>query len=511
MSVAILVPLQQSKSAGDLGRWAPLLSAILAFAVYACTLGGTYIYDDLLVTRDDPRISNPSLWWQFWTREYMVGAADRLYRPLVSMSFAVQHWLHGDKPWALHLVNILLHAGVAALVAELGRRIAGSWVAWIAGVLFAVHPIHVEAVAGLVGRAELACTASIIGGLCLFLCGRLNAGRIIGIGACLLTAMLSKEQGLLFPLILLSAIPLRYPRGIGPAERQPLKWLAVTVCWVMAGYVLWREWTVRFYWDRHFLDWEFNPLVRSTGADRWLMPLVLIGRYLALLVAPIRLSIDYGAHVIGWHTTWRDPYLFLGVAAVIGWLALLSVSLVRRQWALLFCLLGLAITYGMIGNIVALIGTNFAERLMYLPSAFFLLAVALLLAKLPGRLVAPLVAVLVMLGAGRAVTYAHRWSDPLSFYQNSVREQPRSVRVYALLYSQCERLGDWQSAMEVGRRCSTELPDCWEAYAMQIEAAMKLGDLKDADAAADEGLRHCPTLELKLWKAKVQDEINKSR
>src|SRR5207244_4498676 len=106
--------------------------------------------------------------------------------------------------------------------------------------------------------------------------------------------------------------------------------------------------------------WVMNPLVRSRGADRWLMPLVLLGRYAALLVAPLRLSIDYGSTVIGWRARAADPYLWLGAAALAAWVALFALAVARRAGAAAFCLLGVAITYAMAANLLTLIGTIFA-------------------------------------------------------------------------------------------------------------------------------------------------------
>ena len=92
--------------------WRPaLVTALVAAATFAVTLGGTFIYDDLPIILDDPRMSDPSLWRSFWLDGYRVGGIDRLYRPLTSMSFAVQRWMHGGLAWPFHLVNVLLHAG----------------------------------------------------------------------------------------------------------------------------------------------------------------------------------------------------------------------------------------------------------------------------------------------------------------------------------------------------------------------------------------------------------------
>src|SRR5439155_3187659 len=95
---------------------------------------------------------------------------------------------HGNRPWVFHLVNVLLNAVVCALVAELARRlliygsrdacVASAHIeqtgdagvaATIAGLLFVAHPIHVEAVANIVGRAELMCALGAIGAMVLFL------------------------------------------------------------------------------------------------------------------------------------------------------------------------------------------------------------------------------------------------------------------------------------------------------------------------------------------------------
>src|SRR5437016_4128465 len=197
----------------DRADWRPaVLSALVALALYAVTLGGTYVYDDRYILLTDPRVGDTSQWGQFWTKDYFNGAADNLYRPLVSMSYAIQARVHGrgeGRAWAFHLVNWLLHAGACAAVAELARRLTrSSPAALIAGVLFAAHPIHVEAVANIVGRAELMCGLGIFAALVLFL-RPLTTGRAIAIWACFVFALLSKEQGLLLPLLLAAAMPAR--------------------------------------------------------------------------------------------------------------------------------------------------------------------------------------------------------------------------------------------------------------------------------------------------------------
>ncbi len=128
-----------------------ILSALIALAIYSITLGGTYIYDELAIVHEDPRVLESSGWRELWTRDYNNGGVDNLYRPIVSMTYWLEWRIHGDRPWLFHLVNVLLHAAVSAAVAEFARRLLNLRAAYLTGILFAVHPIHVEAVAGIVG------------------------------------------------------------------------------------------------------------------------------------------------------------------------------------------------------------------------------------------------------------------------------------------------------------------------------------------------------------------------
>ena len=90
--------------------------------------------------------------------------------------------------------------------------------------LFAIHPVHVEAVAGLVGRAESICTLATFAGLCLCLRRPITPGRIAGIFGCFAVALLAKEQGVLFPLLaaLLFVLPKlqRRPLLVKPADEN---------------------------------------------------------------------------------------------------------------------------------------------------------------------------------------------------------------------------------------------------------------------------------------------------
>ncbi|HSV15157.1 MAG TPA: hypothetical protein VLI90_12935 [Tepidisphaeraceae bacterium] len=463
-----------------------LLAAGAALLVYAITLAGTYVYDDLAIVTLDPRVKSPALWSQFWTKDYFNGGLDNLYRPLVSMSYGIQWWLHGDRPWAFHLVNWLLHAAVAAAVAELTRRTVGRGAAYIAGLLFAVHPVHVEAVANIVGRAELACALGILAALTLFAKRPLTFARVMGIVVCEIVAVLSKEQGILVPPML--AIYFWFvwrddPRGAADsaAERAALRWLVISVTWCTAGYLIWREHFLRFDWDRSFLDWVLQPMVRCSPHDRVLMPLVLLGHYTQLLICPVKLSPDYGAKVIGWTVRLTDPYFGAGVAVALLWLIFTAIAIYRRRGFEAFCLLSLALSYGMIANVIAILGCNMAERWIYLPSAFFLMWLAIWIAGMPRPARLALLIAIVTLASARTFTYARRWNDRLTFYEQSLDEQPNSVQLYLLTAGELDARHDYAAADAVMARAAAVFPDAWHVWMRRAVIAMDAGRLDDAD------------------------------
>jgi protein O-mannosyl-transferase len=212
---------------------------------------------------------------------------------------------------------------------------------------------------------------------------------------------------------------------------------------------------------------------------------VLLGRYLVLLTAPLKLSLDYGSHVIGWTVDWRQPYVYLGAAALAAWLIATAWALRRRHRAVLFCLLALAISYGMVSNSLVLIGTIFGERLMYLPSAFFLILAAALLARLlrPALLGATLL-VLATLGSIRTFTYARLWNDPLKLYLADLDAYPQSMHLHGMAVYQYLARGDRPAALaaqETAEDCVKQVPYSWHSYEMCVAVDEQLHDFKHAE------------------------------
>lgn len=91
----------------------------------------------------------------FWGTLLTHSGSHKSYRPLCTLSFRLNHAVGGLEPWGYHMVNVAFHGAVTGLFTSLARLLLGGGL-WslLAGLLFASHPIHTEAVAGIVGRAD---------------------------------------------------------------------------------------------------------------------------------------------------------------------------------------------------------------------------------------------------------------------------------------------------------------------------------------------------------------------
>jgi len=148
----------------------------------------------------------------------------RNYHPLTMLSFAVEYALFGEAPWIHHLTNLLLHLGNSLLVLYLFWKLfpVSRAVGILGGVLFAVHPLHVESVAWISERKDVLSTFFFILSLIFYLkyldhgsssptSGRMNRKNYIGSLLCFLLALFSKSMVVSLPIVLL-LFDLKYGR-----------------------------------------------------------------------------------------------------------------------------------------------------------------------------------------------------------------------------------------------------------------------------------------------------------
>ncbi|XP_026167362.1 protein O-mannosyl-transferase TMTC2 isoform X2 [Mastacembelus armatus] len=140
--------------------FAELLCGAVALVLYVNTLGADFCYDDSRAIKTNQDLLPETPWMNifyddFWGTLLTHSGSHKSYRPLCTLSFRLNHAVGGLEPWGYHLVNVVFHGAVTFLFTSLARLLLGRGL-WslLAGLLFASHPIHTEAVAGIVGRAD---------------------------------------------------------------------------------------------------------------------------------------------------------------------------------------------------------------------------------------------------------------------------------------------------------------------------------------------------------------------
>ena len=131
-----------------------LAVAACAVVVHIGALWNQFAMDDVAIIVWNPLVqSGTGVWRAFGAPYWPANLGGLVYRPLPVASYAID-WQFHSAAW-FHAVNLLWHAGTAVAVAALARRWVSATAALAAGLIFAVHPVHVEAVASVIGRAEL--------------------------------------------------------------------------------------------------------------------------------------------------------------------------------------------------------------------------------------------------------------------------------------------------------------------------------------------------------------------
>ena len=208
---------RQPAAWGRAAVYCALAVGLAAVVVYLNALGNEFVLDDTRVIRDNVRIRSLANVPGFFVSSYWdMEGAHALYRPMVLASYAVNYAMHGLSTSGYTAVNIALHAAVSLLLFALVRDIGGSlFVAGVAGIAFAVHPVHTEAVTGMAGRPELLAAFFFLLAMHFHRlapgAGRTAFGYRVGALGCFACALLAKESAMTL-LLVLPAMDLLFPR-----------------------------------------------------------------------------------------------------------------------------------------------------------------------------------------------------------------------------------------------------------------------------------------------------------
>lgn len=483
--------------------------AATALAASVVGLGNALVQDDNSLLVESSRLHGLSHFREILTSSYWPPPhAPDLYRPLTSVLLALEHGLGGGSPLAFRIGSYLLYALLSVAVFALARRILSTRFALVAALVFAAHPVHVEAVALAVGQSELLVGLLSVLAVIRYLDRRrspegLRLSDWALIGLLYGGAALAKETGLVLPGLLVAVELLLVSRGTRRSTLIPgYGWLGGIGLLVLLA-------------RRAVLAGSLTGTFVAAALDGLSLParaLTMLGvvpQWVRLLVWPFHLQADYSPQEI-------VPATGFGTLQLLGALLLLAGGVAtwamwRRAPVASFGLLWIGFALFPVSNVLIPTGIVLAERTMMLPSIGAVLVLGGVLAlgaeRLPAGkprpgLVARIVLIGVIIALGiRSAVRERDWRDDRTLRIRNVEDAPRSWATQLSYASMLFEDGRRDSALARYSRARELAPDRerWrvrndlaEHYFAGSEHGLAVRELRAslADAPEQELTRH---------------------
>ncbi len=498
-----------ASAAKHASRLSMIVLALLSVGLYLHVINYELVYDDHFVIDRNASMeavsTNFTAIFDLFSQEYWAGVnpdspemlkvkGQGLYRPLSLFLWALIHPFHGaTTTWAYHLLSILANAlAVVLLYRAVVYLFENQRLAFVAALVFALHPLHSEAVAYVAGLHDVLSAAAVFLGLMLFVRprnsnGGLSAGSHLGILAALFVGLLAKEQTiLLLPVLMLTdGFMSVQGRGLRMSQRTLLYGglLAVTALHVLMrynaiGYLSPQDGAISI------LD---NPLIFEDFQTRLINGLKLMAKATWLFLWPQDLASDYSFNAIPVSNSFLQPAPLAGLVLVAS-LLMLGLGRMKRWPALCWGILFFLGCTAFFSNIIAPIGTIFAERLTYLPTAGACVAVAALIDRfilsrgLKDDTMHPLaLSVVVIMGLALAIRTVDRnaeFKNSLSLFEAAREVSPRSARVHF-------QLGGIEAKNELFTRAENSMLTSLSILPTFMVAKIALGDIYMKDENFD--------------------------
>ena len=481
------------------GKRAEIVSAAAAIVCFANVLPNDFCYDDFKVVANNRLVNEPGQWLAIWTIDLWGSTPDHgaqrdlLYRPVAMTSYRMVRAVFGQGPLPQLALNVVLHALICAMIARLCRYLTGNEAAsLIAGVLFAVLPIHTEVIANAVGRADLLATCGVAAAalaqhrvLCAGSAAQTKSWLAMA-GVAAFIAIGAKESGV---AIVPTIVALDVYWCHHTAQKTGRRWLSGATSARLAPVLV--ASAIYLALRYHALDGRLHqepPISKTVNilvdAPPWqhaLGTIQLWGMYWAKTLWPRVLALQYTINAIRPATSIWHPHVLLGAVVGVAWIvgAVLAWRHGRAAPALLFILLIAA--YLPTSNAIVLLQVYFAERTWYLPSMWLTILAALCLAPFAHRRAVQLSLILIALAmTTRCWFRSAEWRDNGTLYAAAYRDMSDAVGPLNLYGGWLLQHGRPERAAELLERAVAIDLGFIDARVNLGEAYLELGDARRA-------------------------------
>lgn len=443
----------------DLRRFAAWAIVILAVAASVTSIGNGFALDDVHIIALNERIHSVAGWHNVFVDSYWPPEkGGALYRPLTSLAFVLQWFAGGGSPLVFHIVSIALYALVSVCVLRLAEALTDWPAAWLAAALFAVHPLHVEVVANVVGQAELWAAMLAIPAVTLFIRARRNGEMsrhdIARIGALYGGALMFKEHVVVLPVIVIAAELLVVGRASMTEHARRVAPVVVVMTAVAVSFIV-----VRTVVLDDLEGAGVSPIFAGYGYEtRFFTMLRVMMEWVRLFFWPARLATDYAPLIelaSSFELEMMPAVAVIGAAVAIAW------AVRRSHPAATFALAWAGITLLIPSNLMVVTGFVLAERALFLASAGMMIALAIAIHAMVKaspemehsrkRVVGVAVAAVLAMGILRSSERNPAWRDNASLIERNVADLPLSWHAHMMMSQLHSDRGDRQRALDEAR------------------------------------------------------------
>jgi tetratricopeptide (TPR) repeat protein len=410
--------IEVSDQPGRIAHRALALVLVATILVYANSLGGDFVWDDIPIVVENPQNRHGIDLFATLTQADTAFADERTpyYRPLNRLIYLIEYRIFRGNATGFHAVSVVLHAANAGLVLIIGWHVFGRMApALLAALLFGLHPINAEAVNFISGRNNLLATFFALSAFLAFRRADQRHRPLWTIAAAMLflLGLLAKETALMLLGVLqfydlALGVPLRRALVSRFVALLPLSLIACLYWVIRTGVLAGETWA---------------PPVRVDLFARLTDNIYIIPKYLGLVFYPSGLSIY---HVVppGWRSgqIWIYPVL-VTLAGAAAW------AVYRGGQASRLGLLWMAMNYVPISNLVPIPSAPIAERYLYLPLIGLWWVAADLWGHMESRtlfqLASRTVAALLLLILSWVTVQRNKvWHDEISLFSDVATNQP---------------------------------------------------------------------------------------
>jgi protein O-mannosyl-transferase len=481
-----------------------VLITVCIWIAFGIAINHDFVWDDHGLIINNQKIRDLSSLHDFFARSFwnidedMQDKTRSFYRPLIMSSYAADYHLYGFNPKGFHLTNILAHILCAIIVYMLAIRLLKDRVqAFIAALIWAIHPTRMENVVWISGRTDIFAGMFYFLSCYFFFVWMTNLKRTrLLLGAtcvCYALALHCKEMAVTLPFLLCIAYFLM--------ENKKRGFTSFGVMFAFLGFI-----TVEYLVVRHMVLGNIANSTLSSPTTEILLSLPLVfAKYIGLVFGLVPTDPHHSETLC--MTAWSSSF-FLNFVVILAYATVLGTVWLRHKNTLLFCFLWFPVTLAPVFALGGFGDILYADRFLYIPSVgliFASVSVVYAFVKRKGKIIRGAAALLCVFYLVMNISYSRVfssvWKDNLSLFSTAVRTSPDSAYIHYNLGNSLSDAEAYPEALIAYNNAISLLPQYAQAHDNKAFVLNRMERYKEAMACLEkvfslEGVRFTTLINL---------------